>query len=351
MNTLTSPATSHRPVARRSLFKAGALGAAAVAGGLTLSACGSGAAGGGSGKTTFRLAETHPDDYPTTLGDKKFAELVDKYSEGRIKIQVFANAQLGEESDAIEQVQMGAIEMTRISSAPMSEFVTSMGLFSLPYLFDDADHLWRFLDSESGKKLLGELDGAGFKGLGYFDPGARSFYTTDKVVKTPADVKGLKFRVQESQVQIDFIKALGGSPTPMDYGEVYSSLQSGLLDGAENNEPSYYSASHYEVAKNFTLDQHMRVAELLVVNKDVWAGLPTEDQEILQKSADEAVPFQREKWDAQVTADLKKIRAEGVTVTEIDDLAPWREATKSVIDKHGAELGEYLDAVEELRTA
>ncbi|TQL67592.1 tripartite ATP-independent transporter DctP family solute receptor [Nocardioides albertanoniae] len=351
MNTTLTPGRSlYGPVDRRTLFKAGAFGAAAVAGGIALSACGAGA-GAGGGKTTFRLAETHPDDYPTTLGDKKFAELVEKYSDGRIKIQVFANAQLGEESDAIEQVQMGAIEMTRISSAPMSEFVTSMGLFSLPYLFDDADHLWRFLESESGKKLLGELDGAGFKGLGYFDPGARSFYTTKKVVKTPADIKGLKFRIQESQVQIDFIKALGGSPTPMDYGEVYSSLQSGLLDGAENNEPSYYSASHFEVAKNFTLDQHMRVAELLVVNKDVWAGLPTEDQEILQKAADEAVPFQREKWDAQVTTDLKKLRAEGVNVTEIDDLGPWREATASVIEKHGAELGDYLDVVEELRTA
>ncbi|HEY9352220.1 MAG TPA: TRAP transporter substrate-binding protein DctP, partial [Nocardioides sp.] len=161
----------------------------------------------------------------------------------------------------------------------------------------------------------------------------------------------LKIRVQESQVQIDFIKALGGSPTPMDYGEVYSSLQSGLLDGAENNEPSYYSASHYEVAQNYTLDRHMRVAEVLLINKDTWAGLDAKDQEALQKAADEAAPFQREKWDAQVEADLEKLRGEGVTINEITDLAPWREATKSVIDKHGAKLGEYISAVEELRTA
>ncbi|MGY0540265.1 TRAP transporter substrate-binding protein [Nocardioides sp. YJ-D4] len=347
--------SSPTPVARRSLFKAGAFGAAAVAGGLALSACGggslAGSGGGGGGSKTFKLAETHPDDYPTTLGDKKFAELAEKYSDGRIKIQVYPNAQLGEESDAIEQVQMGSIEMTRISSAPMGEFVPAMGLFSLPYLFDDADHLWRFLESESGKKLLGEADGAGFKGLGYFDPGARSFYTSKKPIKAPADVKGLKIRVQESQVQIDFIKALGGSPTPMDYGEVYSSLQSGLLDGAENNEPSYFSASHYEVAKNYTLDRHMRVAEVLLINKDTWDGLDSQDQEALQKAADEAAPFQREKWDAQVEADLEKLRGEGVTINEISDLAPWREATKSVIDKHGADLGEYITAVEELRTA
>ncbi|MFI5627191.1 TRAP transporter substrate-binding protein [Nocardioides sp. NPDC051685] len=350
MNTLTSP----RPVARRSLFKAGAFGAAAVAGGLALSACGGGSlrgSGGGGDSLTFKLAETHPDDYPTTLGDKKFAELAEKYTDGRIKIQVYPNAQLGEESDAIEQVQMGSIEMTRISSAPMGEFVPAMGLFSLPYLFDDADHLWRFLDSENGKKLLGEAEGAGFKGLGYFDPGARSFYTSKKAIKAPADVKGLKIRVQESQVQIDFIKALGGSPTPMDYGEVYSSLQSGLLDGAENNEPSYYSASHYEVAKNYTLDRHMRVAEVLLINKDTWDGLDSADQEALQKAADEATPFQREKWDAQVETDLEKLRGEGVTINEITDLTPWREATRSVIDKHGADLGTYIDAVEELRSA
>ncbi|GGR72652.1 tripartite ATP-independent transporter DctP family solute receptor [Nocardioides luteus] len=345
--------TSPQPVARRSLFKAGAFGAAAVAGGLALSACGGSLAGSAKsgGTKTFKLAETHPDDYPTTLGDKKFAELAEKYTDGRIKIQVYANAQLGEESDAIEQVQMGSIEMTRISSAPMGEFVPAMGLFSLPYLFDDADHLWRFLESESGKKLLGEVDGAGFKGLGYYDPGARSFYTSKKPITAPADLKGLKIRVQQSQVQIDFIKALGGSPTPMDYGEVYSSLQSGLLDGAENNEPSYYSASHYEVAKNYTLDRHMRVAEVLLINKDVWAGLPAEDQEALQKAADESAPFQREKWDAQVESDLEKLRGEGVKINEITDLAPWRAATKSVIDKHGAKLGTYLDAVEELRSA
>jgi tripartite ATP-independent transporter DctP family solute receptor len=346
--------TSPSQLTRRSLFKAGAFGATAVAGGLALSACGGGSlagSGGGGGSKTFKLAETHPEDYPTTLGDKKFAELAEKYTDGRVKIQVYPNAQLGEESDAIEQVQMGSIQMTRVSSAPMGEFVPAMGMFSLPYLFDDADHLWRFLDGEAGKKLLGEVETAGFKGLGYFDPGARSFYTSKKKITKPEDVKGLKIRVQESAVQIDFIKALGGSPTPMAYGEVYSALQSGLIDGAENNEPSLYSASHYEVAKNYTLDRHMRVAEILLINKDTWDGLDSTDQEALQKAADEAAPFQREKWEAQVEADLAELKKAGVSVTEIADLDPWREATKSVVEKHGAKLGEYLDAVEDVRSA
>ena len=284
------------------------------------------------------------------MGDERFAELVEEKSDGRITIDVYAGAQLGEESDAIEQVQLGSIELTRVSSAPMTEFTSGMGLFGLPYIWDDADHMWRFLEDENGgKKLLGELEGAGFHGVTYMDPGARSFYTTDRVVKSPDDLKGLKIRVQESQVIIDFIEALGGSPTPMDYGEVYSALQSGLIDGAENNPPSYHSASHFEVAKNYTLDEHMRVAEILVMNQGIWESLSADDQAIIEEAAAEAAEFQREQWDAQVEKDMTALKDAGVTITEIDDLEPWRAATQSVIDKYRGEYGEYLDLVEELR--
>jgi tripartite ATP-independent transporter DctP family solute receptor len=332
-------------LSRRNLLKAGAVGAAALAS-FPLAACGRSDTGV---EHHFRLAETHPDDYPTTLGDKRFAELVRERSGGRIDIEVYAGGRLGEESDIIEQVQLGVIEMTRVSSAPMAEFASAMGLFGLPYIFDDADHMWRFLDDDGGRKLLGELEPAGFKGLCYFDPGARSFYTTNKVITAPQDVRGLKFRVQQTAVIMDFIEALGGSPTPMNYGEVYSSLQSGLLDGAENNPPSYYSASHYEVAPNYTLDEHMRVAEILIVNRSVWEDLPAEDQDLLQQAAFDAVPFQKAKWNAQVDADMQKLRDVGVTITEIGDITPWRAATKSVIDKYGEQYAEYLDRIAALR--
>lgn len=335
-------------VNRRSMFKAGGVGAAAL-GAASLTACGG---DGGSGdKISWRLAEAHPDDYPTTLGDKKFADLVRERSDGRIDIKVFANSQLGEETDAIEQVQMGAIEMTRVSSAPMTEFASGMGLFGLPFIWEDGEHLWRFLDDDAGKSLLGELDESGFKGLAYFDPGARSFYTSEKEIKTLADVEGQKFRVQESEVIIDFIKALGGSPTPMDYGEVYSALQSGVIDGAENNEPSYYSASHYEVAPFFIKDEHMRIAELLVVNKDKWDGLSQEDQDLLQQAADDAVPYQKEKWAAQVTKDTAALEKAGVTLNEVTDIDDWRAAVQPVIDKYGEEFADNLARVEELRNA
>ncbi|UYM06233.1 TRAP transporter substrate-binding protein [Solicola gregarius] len=347
---MPSKSTLYRPISRRSILKAGAITAAAAP--FALSACGGGGSGGSGGsELSFRLAETHPDDYPTTLGDKRFADLVKERSDGRISIEVFANAQLGEESSVIEQVQMGSIEMTRVSSAPMSEFAVGMGLFGLPYIFDDSDHLWRFLDDDSGKQLLGELDDEGFHGLCYFDPGARSFYASGDPIESVDDVKGRKFRVQESEVIVDFIKALGGSPTPMDYGEVYSALQSGLIDGAENNEPSYYSASHYEVAKNLTLDEHMRVAEILIVNSDTWNGLGDDDKDLLSKAAQDAVPYQRKKWDAQVATDTQKLRDEGVNIIEVDDITPWRDATASVIEKYRGDYAEYLDSIESLRQA
>ncbi|WP_141014832.1 TRAP transporter substrate-binding protein [Nocardioides sambongensis] len=348
MNQKSGPrGSTHR---RGTLKTAGILSAFVLAS-ATLAACGGddGGSGGDGEKLTFRLAETHPEDYPTTEGDQKFADLVNEASDGRIDIQVFAGGQLGEESDVIEQVQMGAIEMTRVSSAPMTEFAEGMGLFGLPYIWDDADHLWRFLEDESGQQLLGELEEAGFKGLTYFDPGARSFYSTDKVIDSVDDIEGMKFRVQESDVIISFIEALGGSPTPMDYGEVYSALQTGLIDGAENNEPSYLSASHYEVAPNYTLDEHMRVAEILVVNKDVWDGLSEEDQQILEDAAAEATTYQREQWDAQVEEDLAALEEADVTITEIDDIEPWREAAQPVIDEFGPTYQEYLDRIEELR--
>jgi tripartite ATP-independent transporter DctP family solute receptor len=332
-------------LSRRNLLRAGVVGTAALTA-LPLASCGRNASGA---EHHFRLAETHPADYPTTLGDIRFADLVRERSGGRMHIDVFSGGRLGEESDIIEQVQLGVIEMTRVSSAPMAEFAGAMGLFGLPYIFDDADHLWRFLDDDGGRKLLGELEPSGFKGLCYFDPGARSFYTTNRVINSPEDVRGLKFRVQQTAVIMDFIEALGGSPTPMNYGEVYSSLQSGLLDGAENNPPSYVSASHYEVAPNFTLDEHMRVAEILIVNRSVWEDLPAEDQDLLQQAAYDAVPFQRQKWNAQVDADMKKLREGGVNIVEIGDITPWRRATQSVLDKHGEQYAEYLDRIDALR--
>ncbi|MQA83563.1 MAG: DctP family TRAP transporter solute-binding subunit [Streptosporangiales bacterium] len=330
-------------MSRRDLLRLGGVGLAGAAS-LGIAGCGGGG-GGAGGRSRFRLAEVQPDDYPTTLGDKKFADLVRERTDGRIDIRVFANGQLGEEAAVIEQVQIGAIEMTRVSSAPMTEFASGMGVFNLPFIFDSGEHMWKFLNGADGQRLLDGLEPSGFKGLAYYDAGARSFYTTKKEVQSVEDLRGLKFRVQQADVSVAFIKALGASPTPMDYGEVYSSLQSGLIDGAENNPPSYHSSSHYEVAKNYTLDEHTRVPEVLIMSQDRWNGLSDEDKEIIQGAAKESVAFQREKWDQRVTEDMEKLRAAGVNIIEIDDPAPWREATRSVIERYRKEYGEVLDQI------
>lgn len=293
----------------------------------------------------LRLAETHPEDYPTTLGDKRFAELVGERSDGRINVEVFAGAQLGEEASVIEQVQTGAIEMTRVSSSPMSEFTQNMGVFSLPFIFDDSEHMWRFLEGGDGQALLDGLGDSGFKGLTYFDPGARSFYNTGDPVSAVEDLQGLKFRIQQSDISVAFMEALGISPTPMDYGEVYSGLQSGLIDGAENNPPSYFSASHYEVAQNYTLDEHTRVPEVLIMNQAAWDQLDDADKELIQTAATDATPFQRERWNGQVEEDMNALREAGINIVSVDDISLWKDAVEPVIEQFEGDYGAVLDQI------
>lgn len=334
------------------------LGGAGLAGAMLLgtAGCGGGGsgdsgAGDGGGEYSFRLAETHPQEHPTAQADQEFARLVEEKSNGRIKIEVFLNAQLGQEAATIEQVQTGSIEMTRVSTAPMAEFADSMEVFSLAYIFDSTEHVWNFLQSEEGgQQLLSQLESAGFKGLTYYDGGARSFYTVEgKQVKKLEDLQGIKVRVQQSDINTKWMNALGASPTPMDYGEVYSSLQSGVLGGAENNWTSYLTAAHYEVAPNYTEDRHQRVPEVLLISQQTWGQLGEEDQQILQEAADESRDFQREAWIKSEKQAQKKVSEEGVNIIEyeeIEDIEQWREAVQPVIDEYRDQFGDVLDQIE-----
>lgn len=299
-------------------------------------------------KYKFRLAETHPADYPTTKGDIKFAELVKERSGDRITIEVFPSAQLGEEKAAIEQVQLGAIEFTRISSGPLAEFNKDFGVFSLPYIFDNDDHVWKFLLSDAGNKLLDSLDSSRLKGLAYYSSGSRSFYSTKPLTKIE-DLKGLKIRVQQNKLNIDLMAALGASATPMAYGEVYSALQTGVIDAAENNYPSYYSSKHYEVAKHYIVDGHQRVPEVLMMSKIAWDKLSKEDQEIIKQAAVDSIDYQREEWAKYEKESEEQVRAGGATITEVTDIKPWQDAVKSVIDANGGEFKEILDAINAAR--
>lgn len=296
----------------------------------------------------LKLAETHPPDYPTTLGDKKFAELVTERSKGRIKVEVYPSSQLGEEKAAIEQVQLGALAFTRVSSGPLAEFNKPLGVFSLPYIFDSGEHMWKFLEGPDGAKMLDGLQQAKFVGLCYYDPGARSFYST-KPIKELADLKGLKFRVIQNKINMDMVAALGASATPMPYGQVFSSLQTGVIDGAENNAPSYLTSNHFQIAKFYLLDAHQRVPEVLVMSKVVWDKLSPDDQKLVKQAALDSVKTQRELWSKFEKEAMDKVKAAGSTVIEVKDLKPWQAAVKPVIDKYRADYKDALEAIDKAR--
>lgn len=299
-------------------------------------------------KYTFRLAEAHPGDYPTTVGDKKFADLVAERSNGRIKINVYHSSQLGEEKSVIEQVQLGAIDFTRVSTGAVAEFNKGLGVFSLPYIFDSEAHEWNFLTSDYAKQMLANLEKSKFIGLAYYDSGARSFYTKNPV-KTPADLKGMKIRVIQNKINMDMVSALGASATPMPYGEVFSSIQTGVIDGAENNAPSYLTANHYQAAKNYVLDAHQRVPEVLMASKATWDKLSEADRKLIKQAAEDSVKFQRESWASYDKAAMEKLKAAGIVVTEVKDLKPWQDAVKPVIEKYTADYKAELEAIAKAR--
>ncbi|MEH7119620.1 TRAP transporter substrate-binding protein [Neobacillus vireti] len=331
--------------------------AAAIFTGTLLTACGSnqekttsnaGSKENGKPSYTFRLADNQPADYPTVVGDKKFAELVGERTNGRIKIEVFPSGQLGDEKSVLEQVQLGAVEFTRINASPLAEFNKDFSVLGLPYVFESDEHLWNFLESEKGTEMLDGLEQSKMKGLAYYDSGSRNFYSTKKL-KSIDDLKGLKIRVQQSEINIDFIKAIGANATPMSYGEVFSALQTGIIDGAENNLPSFDSSNHYQEAKNIILDHHQRIPEVLLMSDAVWDKLDKEDKKIIKQAALDSVETQKAEWDKWEQRSEKKLKDEGVTFTDVKDLKPWQDAVKPMVEKYSKDYKDIMEAIEQAR--
>ena len=287
----------------------------------------------------LRLAETHPQDYPTTKGNYEFARLVKERTSGRIEVQVYHSKQLGEEKAVIEQVQLGAIDFTRVSISPVSAFVKDLDALQLPYLYRDAVHMWKVLDGPIGQEILKKLERSNFVGLGWFEAGSRNFYTK-KLVKTVGDLKGMKIRVQQAPLMVGLVEALGAVATPLAFGEVYSALQTGVIDGAENNWPSYLSTSHYEVAKFFITDEHTRVPEITIASKKVFDKLPKEDQAIIRKAMKDAQPYQFKMWNDFEKVAEKTVREKGCTITEVtpQEKQKFMDAMKPVYDKQPADI-------------
>ncbi|MBB4955797.1 tripartite ATP-independent transporter DctP family solute receptor [Agrobacterium vitis] len=282
----------------------------------------------------LRSSDTHPDGYPTVEAVKAMGKILQDKTKGRITVEVFPSAQLGEEKDTIEQTQYGVIDLNRVSLGPFNNIVEETQVPSLPYIFRSVDHMHKVMDGPIGQEILDAFKAHDLIGLAFYDSGSRSFYNTKKPIKSIEDMKGMKFRVIQSDIFVAMVSALGANATPMAYGEVYSSLQTGVIDGAENNWPSYDSSGHYEVAKYYTLDQHLIVPEVLVMSKKSWDKLTPEDQAAVKEAAKASVPIMRDLWSKQEKASEAKVRAAGVQVVDTIDKAPLIKAMEPVYAKY-----------------
>ncbi|WP_308991113.1 TRAP transporter substrate-binding protein [Mariniflexile litorale] len=256
---------------------------------------------------------------------------LEKRSGGKMKLQIYPSQQLGSERECLELLQIGSLDMTKVSVGVMENFAPKMKVFGIPFLFRDRQHSFNVLDSHVGKEILDDGEQYWLKGLAYYDAGSRSFYTKDKPINTPEDLKGLKVRVMESVTAMDMVKALGGSATPISWGELYTSLQQGVVDGAENNPPSFYLSRHYEVCKYYSLDEHTVLPDVLVIGTETWNKLTEQEQNWLQASVDKSVIYQRELWaDAEAEA-LREVEKAGVTIIR-PDKALFQSKVKSIYE-------------------
>ena len=281
----------------------------------------------------FKAADTHADGYPTVEAVKYMGELLSEWTNGRMSIQMFPGRQLGEEKDTIQQTIAGAIDLNRVNLAPLNNIVPQTAIPALPYIFRSIEHMHTVMDGEIGEEILDAMEPHGMIGLAYYDSGARSFYNSKGPIKSPADMKGLKIRVQNSDLFVATMEALGANATPLEFGQVYEALKTGVIDGAENNWPSYESTRHFEVAKYYTLDQHSLSPEVLVMSKKSWDKLNARDRRLVRKAAAMSVPVMRDLWNKRVEESRAKVMAAGNDVIEEVDKQPFIDAMGPVYAK------------------
>ena len=281
----------------------------------------------------FRSADIHPTDYPTVEAVRFMGEQLAAESGGNLGVKVFPNGALGNERDTIEQLKIGGLDMMRINVAPLNNIVPETIVPALPFLFRSEDHMHAVLDGPVGDEILAAMEAQGMVGLAFYDSGARSLYTATKPVKTLADVSGMKIRVQQSDLFVAMVEALGANPTPMPYGEVYTALKTGIVDAAENNFPSYESSRHFEAAKYYTLTEHSMAPEVLVFSKVVWDTLTPEDQAMIRKAAKASVPHMRKLWDEREGKSRATVEAAGSEIIPLEDRQAWVDAMQPVYAK------------------
>lgn len=285
-------------------------------------------------EVTLRSSDTHPDGYPTVTAVQYMGEELAKATGDKLCIEVFHSAQLGEEKDTIEQTQFGVIDLNRVSLGPFNNIIEETKVPSLPYIFRSVEHMHTVMDGPIGAEILAAFEAHDLVGLAFYDGGSRSFYNKEKPITQMSDLAGLKFRVMQSDLFVDMVSAVGANATPMPYGEVYSSIQTGVIDGAENNWPSFESSGHYEVAGYYTLDQHLIVPEVLVMSKASYDKLSADEQMAVRAAAKASVPVMRELWAEREKVSEEKVRAAGVKSSPIStkrrSSKPWCRSMRNM---------------------
>lgn len=285
----------------------------------------------------FRSSDVHPKEYPTVQAVIHMGKLVSERTGGKYDVKVFPQSALGSEKDTVEQTKLGALDMVRVNTAVFTAIAPETLVPSLPFVFKSKEHMRRVLDGPIGDDILAALEPQGFIGLAFYDSGSRSIYTPSKPIKSVVDMKGLKVRVQQSDMWVSLMQALGANATPLPYAEVYTALKTGVVDAAENNWPSYDTSRHFEVAKFYSLTEHSMAPEVLVFSKRIWDGLSADERKIIRQAAKDSVPHMRKLWDEQEEKSRKIVEAAGVTIVSDVDKNSFAEAVKPVYAKFASD--------------
>jgi tripartite ATP-independent transporter DctP family solute receptor len=305
-------------------------------------------AGSANAATVLKLGHSLPTNHPVHRSIERMKDRLVELSGGTMTIDIYPGSQLGSEEQSIEMLQNGSLAMTKTSAAALEGFIPQMAIFSLPYLFRDEDHFWAVLNEEVGKELLSQGEAKFLRGLCYYDAGSRNFYTKSRPVESPDDLAKLKIRVMNSATAMNMVEAFGASPTPIAWGELYTALAQGTVDGAENNLPSFSANKHYEVCKHFTLDGHSRVPDILLMGTKAWNKLSAQQQDWLAQAANDSATYQRQLWAEETLASRKLAESEGVTVYEVDTAA-FAEKVQPMLDRvEDADLKRLLVEIREV---
>ncbi len=282
---------------------------------------------------SFRVADTQPEDYPTVQALFYLDRLVQERTGGRHRLQIFHSRQLGEEKETIEQTKVGAIDLNRTNVAPLADYVPEAKVLVMPFLFRSVEHLHRVLDGPIGADILKHFEGSGFVGLAFYDSGARSIYNSLRPIRSLSDLKGLRIRIQQSELMTEVFRTLGAEPVPLPYGQVMTGLSTKLIDGAENNWPSYVTAGHYRVAPYYSVTAHTMSPEVLIMSEKAWAGLTPEDQAVFREAAQESARYMREQWRLWEQRAQREAQLGGVIVNAELDTKPFAAALSEVYDR------------------